>query len=117
MLIYDAALGVPWIVRGPGVVRGLRVAAPATGVDLLPTTLDLLDVDPAPPPLEGDGRSWAAILGGGRRCGAGERPLYSETLAPFLSYGWAPLHSRAARPMEAHRRAVARALRHRERPG
>jgi arylsulfatase A-like enzyme/predicted Zn-dependent protease len=92
MLIYDAALRVPWIVRGPGIARGLRVAGPATGVDLLPTTLDLLEVEKPAPSSPNDGRSWASALRGGDGA-APERPIYSETLAPLLSYGWAPLHS------------------------
>ena len=106
MLLYEGTLRVPWLVRGPGVVAGRRVDEPAAQVDLVPTALDLLAIDaPASSPTGDRGRSWAATLanedgarGPGKPSpahdeGAMARVLYSETLAPFLSYGWAPLHA------------------------
>ncbi|MGH0028849.1 MAG: sulfatase [Myxococcota bacterium] len=51
---YEEVLRVPLLMAGPGLPAGRRVSAPASLVDLVPTLLDLLGVDDAPP---GDGRS------------------------------------------------------------
>jgi arylsulfatase A-like enzyme/predicted Zn-dependent protease len=91
MLIYDAVLRIPWIVRGPGIAAGSRIEHPASEVDLLPTMLDLLGVE-QPAAADEEGRSWAGALERGE-LPVTERPIYSETLTPFLSYGWAPLEA------------------------
>lgn len=96
LLLYDATLHVPWIVRGPGVAAGRRIAAPVTQVDLLPTVLDLLGLDP-PAELVLDGASQAARLRADRPAGEAAPPparlLYAETFYPYYSYGWASLRS------------------------
>jgi len=97
MLVYDATLAVPWIVRGPGVRPGIRLDPPVSQIDLFPTVLELLGVAGVTAELALPGRSVAPELEGG----AGERTnrepaardLYAETFVPFYTYGWAKLRS------------------------
>ncbi|MEE2778347.1 MAG: sulfatase [Acidobacteriota bacterium] len=53
-------LRVPWIVAGPGIPTGIRVPKPVSLIDVLPTVLDLLAIDP-PKGLVGTSRiaNWA----------------------------------------------------------
>ena len=91
MLAYEATLRVPWIVAGPGVRAGLRVAEPVSQADLLPTALALLDPGRAPS-LAGDGESQGDRLRGVPAPG-GRRAVYAETLVPYFAYGWSPLRA------------------------
>jgi arylsulfatase A-like enzyme len=43
--LYDPALRVPWLVAGPGVVGGHRVACQVSTVDVAPTILELIGLD------------------------------------------------------------------------
>ena len=45
--VYDHAVRVPMMVRGPGVPRGVHFTQPASHVDLAPTLLALAGLDPA----------------------------------------------------------------------
>lgn len=83
--VYDSTTLVPLIFQGPGIVPRGSSRAPARLVDVAPTVLDLLDLDPIP---ETDGTSLAALLGG--------RPLevapaLIESRQSYDGYGWAPL--------------------------
>ncbi len=89
ILAYDSTLHVPFILRIPGGPSGVRVPREVSQVDLAPTLLDLLDLEPG----GGDafhGRSLMPLI---------ERPrtvrkaplIYSETYLPFYTYGWAKL--------------------------
>ncbi len=80
--IYDATTHVPLIVRTPWGLRGRR-AAQTSGVDIMPTALDLLGL----PPQDGlDGRSLALTL---LDPGASADTLaYSETYFPRYHFGW-----------------------------
>ena len=89
LLLHQATLHVPFVVTAPGLPQGVTVAAPVSGVDVLPTLLELVGA-PLPPAL--DGRSALPLLGGGRSDPAG-RALYAETLLPRYQYGWSPLRS------------------------
>jgi len=61
--IYEEAVRVPLIVRWPGGIRsGQTLDGPVEMVDLTPTILDLLGVEPPLPPFQG--RSLAAALRG-----------------------------------------------------
>ena len=42
---YEESAGIPFVVRGPGVRRGVRGAL-VSQVDLMPTTLDIAGLDP-----------------------------------------------------------------------
>jgi len=50
--LYDEVLRVPLIVRGPGVPEGGRVRSLAALIDIVPTVLGLVGIDP-PPGLDG----------------------------------------------------------------
>lgn len=59
--LYDSVVHVPLIIRAPGRVAPQRVDALVQLVDVLPTVLDLLELDGAG---QADGRSMAALLRG-----------------------------------------------------
>jgi arylsulfatase A-like enzyme/Flp pilus assembly protein TadD len=83
---YEATLRVPLILHAPRLLRPRRVSTPVQLVDLLPTILDALSLEP---PTELSGRSlWP--LAAGRR--AEPAPLYFESLYSSLNRGWAPLY-------------------------
>jgi arylsulfatase A-like enzyme/Flp pilus assembly protein TadD len=84
---YQTTLAVPFLVRGPGVRPGTRLAHTVRLVDVFPTALDLLGV-PAPDGAR-PGRSLAAALAGGPE--AGEPVVYAESLVPLLHFGWSDL--------------------------
>jgi arylsulfatase A-like enzyme len=85
IFLYQEALRVPFIVRGPG-VSPRRVTAVARLVDVMPTVLDLFGV-----PTPGvDGVSLAQV---GTRTGSDPRlDVYSESMYP-KRFGWAPLRA------------------------
>lgn len=101
LLLYDAALRVPLILRLPGVIpAGRRLAGPVSGVDLAPTLLDLIGL-PAMGAIHG--RSFAAALRGGAETEPAD-PVYSESIYPEKAYGWAPtfaLRGRARKFIDA----------------
>lgn len=77
--LYDPVLRVPLLVRGPGIPRGVTVSEQVELVDLMPTVLDLLGVDP---PLELDGRSLERVLTGPGNEPLEDRPAYAEYHSP-----------------------------------
>ena len=87
--IYDATQHVPLIVRTPWGDRG-RSRAQVSTVDVMPTVLDMLGLEPQ----EGiDGRSLAShVLD---PAGGGDALAYAETYFPRFHYGWQ--HLRAVR--------------------
>jgi choline-sulfatase len=113
LFVYDTTLHVPLLVRGPGLAPR-RVADPVGLVDVAATVLGAVGAAGGLP-----GRD---LLGS-----APAGPLYAETLAPHLDFGWSELRSlregrlkyvRAPRPelydvvadpREAHDLATARA--------
>lgn len=77
---YREMLHVPLLLRGPGIPAGRRVDEPVSVVDVVPTALDLLGVEP-PPDL--DGRSlrplWTGKAeGSGARALGEPRALFAE---------------------------------------
>lgn len=85
-LVYQSTMRVPLIVKPPGRSKPRVVEEPVSLVDLLPTVLDYAGL-PVPP--EAQGASLRGAIGGGAPA---RRPLYFESLAGALSFGWAPLH-------------------------
>jgi arylsulfatase A-like enzyme/Flp pilus assembly protein TadD len=85
--IYGSTTHVPLIVRTPWGLTGRR-AARVSGVDIMPTVLDLVGL----PPQEGiDGRSLARLLfDPDARL---DRPSYSESYFPRFHYGWQQLRA------------------------
>jgi choline-sulfatase len=85
--IYESTTHVPFIVRTPWGLRG-RNATPASGVDLMPTVLDLAGLPPEPGI---DGRSLArAVVDPAADLGGA---AYSETYFPRYHFGWQHLRS------------------------
>lgn len=76
-LILDVVVDAP--------VAGRVVGVPVSLVDVAPTVLDLLGL----PVGEVDGRSLVPALRGAEMPAI---PVYSETVAPFTHFGWAPQH-------------------------
>jgi arylsulfatase A-like enzyme/Flp pilus assembly protein TadD len=97
--VYDATTHVPLVVRTPWGIRGRR-GVQVSGVDLMPTALDLLGL-PAEPGI--DGRSLAReILDPAAT--SPDRMAYSETYFPRYHFGWQHLRairSRAYKYVEA----------------
>jgi choline-sulfatase len=60
--LYESALRVPMILAGPGVPEGRVVEGTVRTIDLAPTALRLLGLEP---PESFEGRSFAGALGGG----------------------------------------------------
>ncbi len=90
LLAYDSTLRIPWILRVPGGASGARIGREVSQVDLMPTLLDLLEVDFDEEAVQG--RSLVPVLADPR--GERENPLlYSETYLPYYTYGWAKLRS------------------------
>jgi Flp pilus assembly protein TadD len=82
---YEATLRVPLVLWAPGLLRPRVVEQPARHVDVLPTVLDLLEVEP---PSGLPGHSLRPLVMGGRQ---GVEPSYFEALSSSLNRGWAPL--------------------------
>ncbi len=84
LFAYDATLRVPLIIAAPGLEPSL-VPTPTSHIDIMPSILDLLALEP-PPGL--DGHSRRADLEAGASDGG---PIYFEALDANLTRGWAPL--------------------------
>jgi arylsulfatase A-like enzyme/Flp pilus assembly protein TadD len=82
-LVYQSTIHVPLLVKAPG-ARPRRVPDPVSLVDVAPTLLELAGLKP--PPMAG--RSLVPAL---RGKALPPRPLYFESLADSLLYGWSPL--------------------------
>jgi arylsulfatase A-like enzyme/Flp pilus assembly protein TadD len=85
--IYGSTTHVPFIVRTPWGLAGRR-AARVSGVDVLPTVLDLVGLPPEPGI---DGRSLVRLLFDPEA--RLDRPAYSETYFTRYHYGWQQLRS------------------------
>jgi arylsulfatase A-like enzyme/Tfp pilus assembly protein PilF len=86
--VYESSMHVPLIVRAPfgAITPGRRVAQPVRTVDIMPTVLDVLQMD-APRSLAGV--SLAPLL-----AGAGSDVVtegYGEAMYPLHHYGWSDL--------------------------
>jgi tetratricopeptide (TPR) repeat protein len=80
---YDSTLRVPLVIWAPGLIAAGRHDETVWLVDLLPTTLDLVDLD-GPDGLPG--RSLFVAPRSGRSVTG-----YFEALTPYYNSGWAPL--------------------------
>ncbi len=88
LFVYDVTLRVPLLLRGPDIPAGARFGAPVGLEDIAATLADL--VGARFPKGESLARYW---LGGGRGAAAEGAPLYAETLAPRLDFGWSELRA------------------------
>lgn len=86
LFVYDTTLRVPLLLRGPGLPAGLRCGPPVSLRDLPATLAAWAGAGGLP------GRSlerfWARD-----GTAAAEPPLYAETLAPRLDFGWSELRA------------------------
>lgn len=82
---YEPTLHIPLIFHLPG-VAGIEVQAPVRHVDILPSVLDALGLEP-PKGLPG-ASLWPLALGGK---GPEGFTSYFESLSTSLNQGWAPL--------------------------
>ena len=88
LFAYDTTLRVPLIVAGPGIPIAVR-DAPVSHIDLLPTILDLLELD-IPDGLQGRSLT-AATNDTDDDVESPTPPIYFEALNANLTRGWAPL--------------------------
>jgi choline-sulfatase len=86
IFVYDTTLRVPLILFGAGVPRGRTIPDPVALIDIAPTVMRLLGVQP----FETDGIDLGAALTGSA---LPERELYAESFAPLLDFGWSPLQT------------------------
>jgi len=86
--IYDSTTRVPLILATPiEALRGRRVTSQVATVDIFPTVLEIAGI-PGTPSVQG-----RSLLPLGFDPSRGrEVPAYSESMAPNLQFGWAPLH-------------------------
>lgn len=82
LLLHEAGLHVPFVLRAPGLAPQRRSEAVSL-VDARPTLLARLGLRPRAPV---DGRDVTAAA-------AGERELYAETLLPLFDHGWSGLRA------------------------
>jgi arylsulfatase A-like enzyme/tetratricopeptide (TPR) repeat protein len=87
ILVYESTLHVPWLMAGPGLVGGRVVDERVGTVDLLPTVLRLLDINP---PAGLPGRDLGAAIRGER---LSPEPLYAESLFGRLNCRWSSLRA------------------------
>jgi choline-sulfatase len=87
VFVYDTTLRIPLIVEGPGVAARV-VSNPVSLVDVAPTIVALAALGT----FDSDGEALAAA-DGSDGAGGGSRAIYSESFAPLLDFGWAPLRS------------------------
>jgi choline-sulfatase len=83
--VYDSTMLVPLIFHWPGRIAPGQGDEAVQLIDVAPTILDLLGLDPLP---QTDGLSLARGLAGGELA---VHPALIETWLPWTYYGWAPL--------------------------
>lgn len=90
VLAYNTTLQVPLIIRPPeGVAPAGEVVERNVGtVDIVPTVLDLLGIEP-PDGLQG--RSLVPLWGAETKRPGRQPVLYAENLSPRLTHGWGEL--------------------------
>jgi arylsulfatase A-like enzyme/cytochrome c-type biogenesis protein CcmH/NrfG len=89
ILLYDATLKVPLIVRfEPRLAGGTRVKRLISAIDLAPTLVDLMGL---PPMRTAQGQSVLPAMLGQKM--PDRDPVYAESLHGQRAYGWAPLRA------------------------
>lgn len=86
LFVYDTTLRVALLVSGPGVPVHRVVVEPVCLVDVVPTVLRLL----GEAGLDTDGIDLGPAFAG---AALPARPLYAESFAPLIDFGWSPLRS------------------------
>jgi len=87
--IYDYAVHVPFLVVTPlKGLSGVRVSSQVRAADVFPTILELVG---AAGTVDVNGRSLVPVMFNPKEADLG--PAYSESMAPNLQFGWAPLRA------------------------
>jgi choline-sulfatase len=81
---YDASVGVPLIVKGPGLPSGQRIDQPVTLVDLYPTLMDIAGLETEP---DRPGMSWLPLIKDGHQQGRHDY-AFSEYHGNFFKQDW-----------------------------
>ena len=84
-ILYQEQLRVPMLIAAPPPARAQRVPTTVRTVDLLPTLVELLHLDPPEAPL--DGESLSPSLAGNRQP---PRLAYSESINDLMAYDDSP---------------------------
>ncbi len=90
LLLYNATLHVPLVIKAPGGAEGRRVSQRVGTVDLFPTVLEFLGMTSAD---DIQGQSLLGLLKKDGSVKVPESPLYAETLSPRLSQNWGELRA------------------------
>lgn len=88
LLLHDATMRVPLLVRGPGVPAGAVVPTAVGNGAIAPTVLQLLGLDAALLPDAHHAPLPFALVEGA----PDPEPLLLETHLPWYEHAWAPLH-------------------------
>jgi arylsulfatase A-like enzyme len=91
LLVYESTIRVPWILKLPGGPAGVRIAAPISQVDLVPTIAEMVNFEPGAGSEALEGRSLLPLLRGDEW--TAERLLFAESEVPFFTYGWSRLRT------------------------
>ena len=86
MLVHQATIHVPWIVRTPGSKNAVRVRKPVSTVDLAPLLTSLVEVR-----LPNADQTDGLLPFGPTLTGESERSIYYEAMLPMYQYGWSAL--------------------------
>jgi arylsulfatase A-like enzyme/Tfp pilus assembly protein PilF len=88
IFIYDTTIRVPLIMGYPGrIPAGIRINPVVSLVDVVPTVLDLLEIEST---AEFNGKNLLELVEGSSD---EERFIYSESMFPYLNYGWSKVMS------------------------
>jgi len=95
LFVYDTTLRVALLMRGPSVAAGRAVPDPVCLIDVAPTVLPLLGLScgarlQACGSFDPDGIDLRPALDGKA---LPTRPLYAESFAPLLDFGWSALRA------------------------
>ncbi len=92
LFIYNTTLHVPLIISCPKLFpKGNRISSPASTIDIMPTVLELLDINNKSEKLLVQGSSLLPFLMGNENENGMKRDLYCESQYPKLNLNWAPL--------------------------
>jgi len=90
LLVYDSTLHVPLIISNPRLIKSpMAIKDPVSLIDVMPTLLDILNIDRKEAACAVQGISLVPLMSG-----KSEKPremIYFETLLPYFDYDWAGL--------------------------
>ncbi|MEM1111530.1 MAG: sulfatase-like hydrolase/transferase [Pseudomonadota bacterium] len=90
ILAYDSTLHIPFIMRVPGGPEGLRIKQPVGQVDVKPTLMSLVGLEPQIEDGPLSPRDLSPLFEPGS-ASSEPKSYYSETFLPYYTYGWGKL--------------------------